>query len=74
MPAREGVRHWKQAMPSDDAILHLEQGKLVNESELNFEVPPDEDFAAAVDANGRLRALIKRISKHSWRADKCFLV
>jgi tRNA pseudouridine55 synthase len=74
MPARTGVQHWPQVTPSEDAILHLEQGKQVNESELNMVTSPEQDYAAAVDSAGRLRALIVRITKYSWRADKCFLL
>ena len=33
----------------------------------------NEDFAAVVDSEGRLRALIKRVTKEFWKADKCFL-
>jgi tRNA pseudouridine55 synthase len=73
-PARAGVNHWPQAFPSDETILHLEQGKQVNESELNIVLETGGDFAAAIDAVGRLRALIKRVAKYSWRADKCFLI
>lgn len=73
IPARFGIQHWPQATPNDEAILHFEQGKQVNQSELNFETPPVDDFAAAIDSSGRLRALIKRVAKYSWRADKCFL-
>lgn len=72
--ARTGIQHWPQATPNDEAIVHFEQGKQVNQSELNFAPPPDGDFAAAIDSAGRLRALIKRVAKHSWRADKCFLL
>ncbi len=72
--ARTGIQHWPQATPNDESILHFEQGKQVNQSELNFETPPDGDFAALVDSAGRLRALIKRVAKYSWRADKCFLL
>ena len=73
-PARKGVDHWPQAFPSDESILHLEQGKQVNESELNMSQEVASDFAAVMDAAGRLRALIKRVAKYSWRADKCFLL
>ena len=73
-PARNGVNHWPQALPSDETILHFEQGKQVNESELNLVAETAGDFAAAIDSNGRLRALIKRVAKYSWRADKCFLL
>lgn len=73
-PARKGVDHWPQAFPSDESILHLEQGKQVNESELNMSLEVASDFAAVMDAAGRLRALIKRVAKYSWRADKCFLL
>ena len=73
-PARKGVDHWPQAFPSDDTLLHFEQGKQVNESELNLLAETAGDFAAAIDSNGRLRALIKRVAKYSWRADKCFLL
>lgn len=72
--ARDGVNHWPQAFPSDEALLHLEQGKQVNESELNCSMELANDFAAAIDSAGRLRALIKRVAKYSWRADKCFLI
>ena len=72
--ARTGIQHWPQATPSDEALLHFEQGKQVNQSELNFVAPPDVDFAAAIDSTGRLRSLIKRVAKYSWRADKCFLL
>ena len=74
VPARVGVHHWAQAFPSDEALLHFEQGKQVNESELNSSMELSNDFAAAIDSLGRLRALIKRVAKYSWRADKCFLV
>ena len=73
-PAREGVNHWPQAFPSDEALLHFEQGKQVNESELNCSTELVNDVAAAIDSEGRLRALIKRVAKYSWRADKCFLL
>ena len=73
-PARNGVNHWPQAFPNDETLLHFEQGKQVNESELNLVAESTEDFAAAIDSNGRLRALIKRDAKYSWRADKCFLL
>jgi len=74
LSARTGVEHWPHATPGDEAILHFEQGKQVNQSELNFQAPPEEDYAVAVDSAGRLRALIKRVAKYSWRADKCFLL
>ncbi len=74
LSARTGIQHWPQATPSDEALLHFEQGKQVNQSELNFAAPPDVDFAAAIDSTGRLRSLIKRVAKYSWRADKCFLL
>lgn len=74
VPARVAVQHWPQAFPSDEALLHLEQGKQVNESELNSSLELSDDFAAAIDSLGRLRALIKRVAKYSWRADKCFLI
>jgi len=73
-PARAGVQHWPQAFPSDETILYLEQGKQVDESELNYTGENNVDFAAAIDSIGRLRALIKRVAQHSWRADKCFLL
>ena len=73
-PALEGVKHWPRAVPSDDTILHFEQGKQVNESELNPIGVLDGDFAAVTDSEGRLRVLIKRVAKYSWRADKCFLL
>ncbi len=72
-PARNGVNHWPQAFPNDETLLHFEQGKQVNESELNLVAETAGDFAAAIDSNGQLRALIKRVAKYSWRADKCFL-
>jgi tRNA U55 pseudouridine synthase TruB len=83
------VAHWPTACPSDETLLHLEQGKQVNQSELTgltsfptrsvsvSEEPSTEtelDFASVLDSEGRLRALIKRVSKYSWRADKCFLL
>ncbi len=74
VPARVGVQHWPEAFPSDQALLHFEQGKQVNESELNSSIELFNDFAAAIDSLGRLRALIKRVAKYSWRADKCFLI
>ncbi len=73
-PARDGVKHWPQTFPSEETLLLLEQGKQVNESDLNSAVEIASDFAAAIDSEGRLRALIKRIAKSSWRADKCFLI
>ncbi len=73
-PARNGVNHWPQAFPNDETLLHFEQGKQVNESELNLVAETAGDFAAAIDSNGQLRALIKRVAKYSWRADKCFLL
>ena len=73
-PALEGVKHWPRAVPSDDTILHFEQGKQVNESELKPIGELDGDFAAVTDSEGRLRVLIKRVAKYSWRADKCFLL
>jgi tRNA pseudouridine55 synthase len=73
-PARAGIEHWPQAFPTDESILHLEQGKQVNESELNPTSVVEGDFAAVIDSAGRLRALIKRVAKYSWRADKCFLL
>ena len=73
-PARDGVKHWPQAFPSDATLLHFEQGKQVNESDLNLKLEYEGDFAAAIDSEGRLRALIKRVAKTSWRADKCFLL
>ena len=73
-PARTGVNHWPQAFPSDESILHFEQGKQVNESELNMASEFEGNFAAVIDSAGRLRALIKRVAKYSWRADKCFLI
>ena len=73
-PARDGVKHWPQAFPSEETILLFEQGKQVNESELNSDMELSGDFAAAIDSEGRLRALIKRVAKSSWRADKCFLL
>ncbi len=73
-PARNGVNHWPQAFPSDETLLHFEQGKQVNESELHLVAETAGDFAAAIDSSGRLRALIKRVAKYSWRADKCFLL
>ena len=73
-PARDGVKHWPQAFPSEETILLFEQGKQVNESELNLKMECAGDFAAAIDSEGRLRALIKRVAKYSWRADKCFLL
>ena len=72
-PARNGVNHWPQAFPNDETLLHFEQGKQVNESELNLVAETAGDFAAAIVSNGQLRALIKRVAKYSWRADKCFL-
>lgn len=73
-PALDGVKHWPRAVPSDDTILHFEQGKQVNQSELNPIGELDGDFAAVTDSEGRLRVLIKRVAKYSWRADKCFLL
>ena len=73
-PARNGVNHWPQAFPNDETLLHFEQGKQVNESELNLVAETAGDFATAIDSNGQLRALIKRVAKYSWRADKCFLL
>jgi tRNA pseudouridine55 synthase len=73
-PALDGVKHWPRAVPNDDTILHFEQGKQVNQSELNPIGELDGDFAAVTDSEGRLRVLIKRVAKYSWRADKCFLL
>ena len=73
-PARDGVKHWPQTFPTDETILHLEQGKQINGSELNLEKELIDDFAAVVDSEGRLRALIKRVAKNAWRADRCFLL
>ena len=73
-PARDGVKHWPQAFPTDETILHFEQGKQVNEFELNLDRELNADFAAVVDSEGRLRALIKRVAKNAWRADRCFLL
>ena len=73
-PALDGVKHWPRAVPSDETILHFEQGKQVNQSELNPIGELEGDFAAVTDSEGRLRVLIKRVAKYSWRADKCFLL
>lgn len=69
-----GVKHWPQAFPNDEALLRLEQGKRVDESDLNGLGLESSVFAAALDSEGRLRALIKRIEGKEWRADKCFLL
>ena len=74
VPARDGVNHWPQVFPHEESILHFEQGKQVGESELNSTEEIIEDFAAVVDSEGRLRALIKRVAKDAWRAVRCFLL
>jgi tRNA pseudouridine55 synthase len=73
-PPRLGVQHWQQATPSEEVLLKLEQGKSVMQEELEASPPWTEDYAAVVDTEGRLRALVKKISPQLWRADKCFLL
>ena len=72
-PARDGVRHWPQVFPSDETLVHLEQGKRVDASMLPGEQPLSESYAAAIDSDGRLRALVIRKEANQWRAGKCFL-
>jgi tRNA pseudouridine55 synthase len=74
LPARLGVNHWPQAFPSEGVLKELEQGKQVRQERLGNELLMANDFAAAVDLEGRLRALIKRLPNGNWQADKCFLL
>jgi len=73
-PATFGVKHWHQSLPSDEVLRKLEQGKRVHQSELNAKTLSTENFAAALDSEGRLRALLKRLDHEVWQADKCFLL
>ncbi|MEQ1830484.1 MAG: hypothetical protein ABL921_31300, partial [Pirellula sp.] len=75
LPAKLGVQHWPQTRPSESTLLKLEQGVRVDQSELNaVESMVGKDYAAAVDPEGRLRALLARTSGQLWRPDKCFLL
>lgn len=77
VPASHGVAHWPQAFPDDLVLRCLEQGKRVEQADLHFGDPNGMngiDFAAAIDNEGRLRALVKRLEGSQWRADKCFLL
>jgi tRNA pseudouridine55 synthase len=69
------VQHLPCATPEEAILVQLEQGKRVLQEKIDAsQCLEGRDYAAVIDGEGRLRALIKRLREDYWQADKCFLV
>jgi tRNA pseudouridine55 synthase len=77
-PSSMGVDHWPHVRLTEDILQRLEQGKVVAAWELATENDLGEwdrsSLLVVLDAEGRLRGLIKQIATDLCRFDKCFLL